>query len=104
MKNVTCTWNLPTTRESGRPLDISDIQHTQVLMKADAAPSFTPIDTVGPTAEQSIFIGDVDIGQWVIRLIVVDTDGRESAPVDTSFEVLDETPPSSVTGVGITLS
>jgi hypothetical protein len=101
-KTVTVTWELPTTRESGQPLDIADIQHTKVEITADGV-SFTPLGFVPPTDIQELTAADVDIGDWSFRLTVMDTANRESNPFDAPFTIADETPPSAVFNVNITM-
>jgi hypothetical protein len=103
-KNVTITWDLPTTRTSGFPLDVIDIEHTRVALSADGGTSFGTVGTRLPTDPQEFLLGDVDIGDWLVRLTVVDTEARESSPVDTAFNVPDETPPGSVLNVNITMA
>jgi hypothetical protein len=73
-------------------------------MSADGGTTFTTIGTVLPTDPQEFLVGDVDIGDWLVRLTVVDTVAREAAPVDTAFNVPDETPPGSVLNVNITMA
>ena len=100
-KNVNVSWDLPTTRESGLPLDQADIQHVEVLLSADLGATFTSINNIVPPTT-NITVPDLDIGDWVFRLIVVDTAGRQSVEVDTPVNVPDETNPSSVVNVQVT--
>jgi hypothetical protein len=100
-KNVNVSWDLPTTRESGLPLDPADIQHVSVELSADLGTTFTPINDIAPPATD-ITVPDLDIGDWIFRLIVVDTAGRLSVEVDTPVNVPDETNPSSVINVQVT--
>lgn len=100
-KNVNVSWDLPTTRESGLPLDPADIQHVEVLLSADLGATFTSINNIAPPATD-ITVPDLDIGDWIFRLVVVDTAGRQSANVDTPVNVPDETNPSTVVNVQVT--
>ena len=101
MKNVRVAWSLPTTRESGLPLDPTAIQHVEVSLSADLGANFVALnDVVPPTLD--LLIPDVEICDWVVRLVVVDVDGRRSADVDTPFNVPDETNPAAVQTVTIT--
>lgn len=100
-KNVNVSWDLPTTRESGLPLDPADIQHVEVLLSADLGATFTPINNIVPP-DTDILVPDLDIGDWIFRLVVVDTAGRSSADVDTPVNVPDETNPSTVVNVQVT--
>lgn len=100
MKNVRIAWELPITRESGLPLDLADIQHVEVSLSADLGANFVVLNTVAPPT-LDLLVPDVDIGDWIFRLVVVDTDGRTSADVDTPVNVPDETNPGSVVNVTV---
>ena len=100
MKNVNIAWELPTTRESGFPLDIADIQHVEVSMSADLGNNFVVINTIAPPT-LDITVPDLEIGDWIFRLVVVDTADKRSADVDVSVNVPDETNPSSVVNVTV---
>ena len=102
-KNVTVTWGLPTTRESGAPLAATDIDYTAGSISVDGV-TFTPLSQVLATAPQEVFMPDVDIGDWVFRLVVFDKNGRASQPVDTLFNVPDESAPGTVVNVNITMA
>jgi len=107
-KNVTITWDLPTTREDGSPLPVEDIANVVVSLKVDnlAAP-WTMMGTVEPTNPDGTLIpqgftaGDVDIGDWLYRLVVNDIQGQPSPPVDTAFSVASDAGPSIVMNVAI---
>ena len=101
MKNVNIAWDLPTTRESGLPLDVADIQHVEVFLSADLGATFTSINVIAPPT-LDVTVPDLDIGDWVFRLVVVDTSGRQSANVDTPVNVPDETNPGTVVNVQVT--
>lgn len=104
MKNVTVTWDLPTTRESGLPLNADDIQFVEVLLSADLGANFVVVDQILPSTTQEVFLPDQDVGDWIIRLIVVDSADRRSNTVDVPYNIADVTPPGIVLNVGITLS
>ena len=103
MKNATVSWDLPTTRESGFPLDPADIQGVEVSLSADGGASFSVLNTVAPP-ETELLVPDLEIGDWAFRLVVVDTNGKRSADVDALFNVPDETAPSAVVNPQVTLS
>ncbi len=103
MKNATVSWDLPTTRESGLPLDPADIQGVEVSLSADGGTTFSVLNTVAPP-DTELLVPDLEIGDWVFRLAVVDTNGRRSADVDALFNIADETAPSAVVNVQVALS
>lgn len=102
-KNVTISWDLPTVRDDGSPLSVGDITEVQVSIRVDnpSAP-WTSVGAVTPLSPQDFTAGDVDVGDWEYRLVVVDTKGKESAPVDTKFTVVSDAIPGGVTNVVIT--
>lgn len=103
MRDVIIRWVLPATRESGLPLDPADIQHTLVELSADGGANFTLVDSVlGSALAQETLVQDLDNGNWIARLTVVDTAGREGAAVDTPF-VSDVSAPGTVTNVEVIL-
>ncbi len=103
MKNALVTWTLPTTRESGLSLDPADIANVEVSMSGDLGANFTPVTTVLPSDPQEAAVSDLDIGDWIFRLIVVDTAGLQSVAVDVPA-VVDGTPPGAVTNAGVVLT
>ena len=103
MKNATVSWELPITRESGRPLDLADIQGVEVSLSADGGANFAVLNTVAPP-DTDLFVPDLEVGDWVFRLTVVDTNGRRSMDVDELFNIPDETAPGIVSNVQVVLS
>lgn len=93
--NVTLQWSLPNTRTSGRPLALANIQHVVVDVSADAGASWAPIG-VFPPEVLSAQVTDLDFGTWTFRGVVVDTRGRESAPLVASLVNEDTSPPSAL--------
>jgi hypothetical protein len=91
--NVTLVWALPTTRESGKPLAVSDIAHVAIEVSADGGGNWSPVGTFGPE-RLSTSLTDLDFGIWSFRGTVVDTKGRTSNPLLATLVVEDTTPPS----------
>lgn len=88
MATATLSWTLPTTREGGAPLDISEISHTAISMSADAGASFGPESNVLPTDPQTFVIGSLVVGEYLFRAVVVDIDGRRAFPAEVVGNVL----------------
>lgn len=101
-KNVTVAWVLPLTRQGGGPLPLSEIAHTQVELSADGGDNFGLLVQVPPNGIQQAFVPDLEIGQWIFRITVVDTDGRSGTPYLEDVTVADDTPPNGVTDVTVT--
>ena len=93
--NVTLNWALPTTRASGKPLAITDIQHVVVEVSADAGANWALIGTFPPDVLSTV-LTDLDFGTWTFRGVVVDTKGRPSDPLEAVLVNEDTSPPSAL--------
>lgn len=93
--NVTLQWALPTTRESGKPLPVADIQHVVVEVSANGGVDWAQVGTFPPSV-LSTQVTDLDFGTWLFRGIVVDTKGRPSAPLEATLVNEDTSPPSAL--------
>lgn len=93
--NVTLNWALPTTRESGKPLLVSDIQHVVIEVSANEGVDWALVGTFPPNV-LSADVTDLDFGTWLFRGIVVDTKGRPSAPLEAVVVNEDTSPPSQL--------
>jgi len=97
------TWQLPSVGATQAPIAYVDVQ---IAVKSDA-PSFTSFSHVTPDQAQTETPTELDSGDWIVRLIVVDTQKspKSSSSVDTPFNVpvasLDA--PGPVTNVSVSL-
>jgi len=98
---VNVTWDLPTTRTSGRPLDPALLAGVDVSLSADGGVNFVLTDTILPADVQAVSFPDLVDGDYAIRLVVRLTDGLESAGVDTPI-VLDTAAPEDVANIQVT--
>ena len=96
MANVRVQWVLPTTRESGKPLAVADIDHVLIEVSADGGANFAPVGSFLPDVLETT-VTDVDFGEYFFRGTVTDTKGRKSNPVVDSVLNEDTTPPSELT-------
>lgn len=92
MADVKVLWELPTTRDSGRPLKVEDIDYVRLEMSADEGVNFVTIDVFAPDVLETI-VPELEIGTWVFRGTVVDKKARESDPVVASIVIEDESAP-----------
>lgn len=90
-KSVNVSWVLPTTRESGKPLANTDIAAVEIGLSADNV-NWTVYDTF-TQGELSTVIPELEIGEWWVAGVVVDTAGKRSKSVVKSIVVPDETAP-----------
>lgn len=104
MPNVRVTWTLPTTRESGKPLNPADIRGVSLELSADGE-AFSEFGEFPPT-ELSTIVQDLEPGLWVFRGKVIDTKGRPSTPVSRTIDIPvpeDTTPPSPLLTLDLSL-
>lgn len=90
-RNVTVAWVLPTTRDSGRPLNPADIAGVDLSISVDGT-TWSPYDTFLPAVTTTV-VPELDIGEWFFSGVVRDTNGRTSTPVVSSIVIPDETAP-----------
>ena len=91
MRDVTVTWVLPTTRESGKPLAPADIDRVILEMSVDGS-NYVGVDEF-PSSVLSTAVVELESGEWFFRGTVRDTKGRKSKPVVRSIVIEDDTPP-----------
>jgi hypothetical protein len=96
MANLNISWALPTTRESGKPLNPSDILHVRIEISADGGANYGLVGDFPPDVLNTV-VQDVDFGEWTVRGLVADTKGRVSNPVVAQVVNEDTTPPSELT-------
>lgn len=104
MKSVTLTWDLPTTREQGGPLPPTEIDKVQVQASADGGTNWVNAGDVLPTDPQTFTMSDLDIGTWMFRVIVIDTNAVPSQPADITVNVADDSPPNPVNNLSASVS
>jgi hypothetical protein len=98
-KDVTITWDLPTTRTGGGVLLPEDILETRPEMSADGGANFNSLPPVPPDVPQEIMVPDLDPGNWHFRFVLVDTLGQKSAPAPWVETVVDESPPNPIENI-----
>ena len=98
-KTINISWDLPTTRVSGNPLDPSDILGVKVSLGAGAGFAFA--GSVLPTDPQQWIFPDMVDGDYTIRLEVTTALG-DSVPVDTAVSI-DDSLAGPVTNVVVNL-
>jgi len=102
MANVVVSWALPTTRENGTPLKISDIKDVEIKLSADGGKTFGVFGHYS-TDVLSTIMTELEAGVWVVGASVRDIKMRESKMVTASITIEETSPPSSVTGLTLSL-
>ena len=105
MKDVTLTWDLPTTRESGLPVDPADVVSVDVSLSSDGGVNFVLLNTVLAAAIQTLLVGAVPIGDHIFRFRVnALVPAESSANLDVPVNVPDDSPLSTVLNVNVSLA
>lgn len=95
MKNALFSWTLPTERQEGGPLPVSEIAHVQIEVSANGGTDWTDLGNIPPDT-LTLQMNDLIVAAWLVRGTVEDTQGRRSIPIETAFDVLDDSPPASI--------
>jgi len=103
-KTVVLTWELPTTREEGGPLDPSEILNTAVELSLNGGVDYVPLSTIPPIDPQTLSGGDLQFGTYYFRFVVTDVAGLPSLPLDFPVDVPDDSAPGQVVNVQVTLT
>lgn len=93
-RDVNVSWILPTTRESNKPLDPAQIASVELSLSADNV-NWSAYDTF-PKEVLATVIPELDIGEWFVMGVVVDTAGKRSKPKVASIVVPDDSAPGSL--------
>jgi len=101
-KNVTITWALPAARQGGAALTPAELDYTLVEISADAGTNWTELARVAPTDPQQVFLPNLEVGGWQVRIRVMDLLGQLGAPHVELFDVIDDSPAGPVTNVLVT--
>ena len=102
MSRATLNWTLPTTREGGALLDVTEITGTEISMSADGGVTFSPVVLVTAIEPQTFVVDNLTAGDYVFRATVVDTGGRRSTDADVTGSVL--APPSPIADLSVTIT
>lgn len=102
MSNVLVKWQLPTTRESGRPINPADIAHVDLQMSADGGDQYVSVGTFGPDVLETT-VTELEPGAWWFRGIVVDKAGKASSPRAASIAIADDTAPGALLDLTLAL-
>lgn len=95
MTDITVTWVLPSTRESGKPLDPADIDRVILEMSADGGVNYVGVDEFPPSVLATTVV-ELEPGEWFFRGTVRDTAGRKSKPLVRSTVIADTSPPGAL--------
>jgi len=79
------------------------LKHVQPSFSADGGVNFVPLDPVVPP-DNRFLIQQLDVGLYIVRLDVIDVGDAITQTVDTPFEVPDESVPSQIIDVQVTLT
>lgn len=102
MSRATLNWTLPTEREDGVALDVSEIMGTEISMSADGGANFSPVVIVAPDVPQTFEVDNLTAGNYEFKATVVDTAGRRSVDAMVTGSIL--APPAGIADLSVTIS
>ncbi len=102
MANVKVMWVLPTTRDSGKPLSVGDIDYVSINLSSDGGLNFGEFGRYEPNVLETM-VTDLEPGEWFFSGIVVDTAGRPSKATKKSIVVPDTSPPGALLSLTLEL-
>lgn len=105
MSTATLTWTNPTTRIDGSTLAPTDIAAVNVfdLVSTQQPPLTVQIGTVGPGVH-TFTTGTLTAGSHNFTVVVVDTQGNQSASSNVAVLQVGSSAPSAVTDLSATLN
>jgi hypothetical protein len=95
MANVKVSWTLPTVRESGKPLAVSDIKEVRLFLSADGGANYGELSSYPPSVLETV-VTELEPGEWFFRGVVIDTKDRAGAPDTKGIVIEDPTPPGAL--------
>jgi len=103
MKEIAAEWAVPTVREDGSAMPVTEIAHTEASLSADAGATFAVLAQVKPDTTQTVKRAPAPDGSYVLRLVVVGTNGKRGKPVDTPVKI-DTPAPGVATAIKVTVT
>jgi hypothetical protein len=101
MQTVNVSWVLPTTRESGRPIDPAAIAFVRLEISADGGANYGTVGDFPPDV-LATDVPDLEPGTWVFRGTVADTAGKASKPITASVTLADVSAPGALVSLVLT--
>ena len=88
MARAIASWSQPVEREGGTPFDAAtELLGSEIRTSADGGNNWSPAVGIPPTETQFIVDG-IAVGAYEFELVHIDTDGRRSAPMFATGQVL----------------
>lgn len=97
MTDIIIDVTLPTTRQLGGALPVSEIRGYTLALSSDAGANFAPIGAEIAPDVLATPVNDLPPGNdYVVRGIVFDTNDQPSNPVVLPFVIADDSPPGDL--------
>lgn len=103
MQEFTAEWVLPAVRKDGSKMPPSEIAGTEASLSTDGGKTFALLATVKPDVPQTVRRAPAPDGKYVLRLVVVGTNGKKGDSVDTPITV-DTPAPGLATGIKVSIA
>ena len=83
---VNVSWDIPTERENGTPLDVSEIKSYLITFKKEGEP-FSVVNVLGG-ATTSYTVKGLTAGNWMFQLTTFTFDGANSKPTEPVYKLI----------------
>lgn len=102
-RTATAKWDLPTKRQSGLPVDLAEVQGTEVALAVVGGP-YSVLEALLPSDTLEHVIPDLTPGDYLCRLVPIDMDDVRGADTELPFSIPDETPLAAVENPSVTVA
>lgn len=102
-KIATARWELPTTRQSGLPVDPAEVQGVEVALSVVGG-VYSVLEPLVPPDTLEHAIPDLTPGDYLCRMAPIDMDDVRGAETELPFSIPDETPLSEVENPSVTVA
>jgi len=95
-KSVRLEWDLPTKKDDGTDLDVSEIAHVSIEQSSDGGQTYVEIDKFAASILETV-VADLDYGTWFFSATVTNTAGKPGGTVFGSITLRSDAAPGLVT-------
>lgn len=96
-RNVKVSWILPTVRQDGSPLAVTDIENVAIGMSTTGQEgSYVEIGKYLTDTLETV-VNELETGTWYFTGVVTDKAGRVSRPVFGQITIGSDSPPGDLT-------
>lgn len=102
-RTATAKWDLPSKRQSGIPVDPSEVQGVEVALSVVGG-TYSVLEPMVPPDTLEHEIPDLTPGDYLCRLVPIDMDDDRGADTELPFSIPDDTPLAAVENASVTVA